>query len=78
VPGFFIFSGGKLREAREHQGLSREQLAVASRLSFQMIAALEYGYRRPSRPALMRLAAALGVSPRVLLEEDPEFEAVAR
>ncbi len=77
MPGFFVFSGSKLREARENEDLSREQLSVASRLSYQMIASLEYGYRRPSKAALLRLAAALGVSPREFLEEDPDLAEVS-
>jgi transcriptional regulator with XRE-family HTH domain len=78
VPGFFVFSPAKFRAARERDDLSREQLAVASRLSFQTIASLEYGYRQPSKAALLRLATALGVSPGDLLEEDLDLEAVAR
>ncbi len=76
MPGFFVFSGEKLRGIRESADLSREELALAADLSFQMIAALEYGNRSPSLPALLRLATALDVAASDLVEEGP-FEAVA-
>jgi len=75
VPGFFAFSGEKLRALREEQDRSREQLAIDADLSFVMIAALEYGYRSPSKAALERLAGALGVSPADLVVPDPDLAA---
>jgi transcriptional regulator with XRE-family HTH domain len=79
MPGFFVFSGAKLRAVRERVGLSREELALAAELAASSITVLENGYRGPSRAALIRLADALGVSPRELVDEDPAFsEAVAR
>lgn len=77
MPGFFVFAGERLRLLREERDQSREQLAVASSLSVAAITALELGYRNPSRAALLRLAAALGVSPRELVGVDPMFEAVS-
>jgi transcriptional regulator with XRE-family HTH domain len=74
----FIFSGEKLREERERKRLSREQLALTSGLSASSITAFETGWRRPSRAALLRMATALGVSPRNLVDPDPAFSAVAR
>ncbi len=74
MPGFFIFSGELLREAREGQHMSREQLAIASHLSASAITVYENGYRSPSRAAILRLAAALGVDPRALVVDDPMFE----
>jgi transcriptional regulator with XRE-family HTH domain len=78
MPGFFVFSGAKLRDARERAGQSREQLALAADLTASTISVYENGYRGPSRAALIRLAEALGVSPRQLVDDDPTFEAVAR
>lgn len=75
LSGFFVFSGTKLRETRETQGLTREQLAVAAQLSFQMVASLEYGSRQPSKAAVLRLAAALGCSPVELLDLDADVVA---
>ena len=77
MPGFFAFSGTKLREARERAGKSRELLAVEAQLSYNMITLCERGYRSPSRSALLRIAAALGVPPSELVESDPDFEAIA-
>jgi transcriptional regulator with XRE-family HTH domain len=74
----FIFSGTKLREIRERNGFSREQLALASGVAAATVSVYENGYRRPSRAALLRLAAALGVSPRDLVDEDPAFAEAAR
>jgi transcriptional regulator with XRE-family HTH domain len=79
VPGFFfVFNGQRLREIREDRGLSREALAVAASLSVATVASVELGYRGPSRAALLRLSAALGISPGELLERDPTFGAVAQ
>jgi len=78
LSGFFVFSGAKLRATRERVGLSREQLALASGLTASTITVYENGYRGPSRPALIRLAAALGTSPRDLVDDDPAFEAAAK
>jgi transcriptional regulator with XRE-family HTH domain len=69
----FIFSGTRLRAIRERSQLTREQLASATRLSFHSIFAYENGFRRPSRASLLRLSAALGVTPRDLVDEDPDF-----
>jgi transcriptional regulator with XRE-family HTH domain len=77
LSGFFVFSGPRLREIRERKHISREQVAVAADLSYQMILLCERGDRSPSRAALLRLAAALEVHPSELVEPDPEFEAVA-
>ena len=73
----FIFSAERLREAREVKGLSREQLALASGSSYSAITMYETGHRSPSRATLLRLAAALGLSPRDLVEPDPAFAMVA-
>jgi transcriptional regulator with XRE-family HTH domain len=77
VPGFFVFSGSKLREFREGRPMSRELLGVAVGKSASAIGLYELGYRQPSRATLIRLAAVLDVSPRDLLDEDP-LTAVAR
>lgn len=78
MPGYFRFAGARMRQIRERKGWTREQLAVAANLSVAAIASLELNYRNPSRPALLRLAAALGCTPRDLVDADPMFEAAAR
>lgn len=78
MPGFFIFAGDHLRELRDARGWTREQLAVSSGCSVAMVASAELGYRNPSRRLMLRWAAALGVSPRDLVAEDPMFSEAAR
>jgi transcriptional regulator with XRE-family HTH domain len=73
----FIFSADRLRDARELKGLSREQLALASGSSYSALTMYENGYRKPPRATLLRLAAALGIPPRDLVEPDPAFAVVA-
>jgi transcriptional regulator with XRE-family HTH domain len=77
VPGFYVFSGPKLRDRRESLDMSREALAIAVDRSASGIALYETGYRTPSRAVLLQLAAALGVSPRELVDEDPVFAEAA-
>jgi transcriptional regulator with XRE-family HTH domain len=74
----YTFSPQLLREVRKRKGLSREQLAIAAGSSYSAISLAENGYRVPARAVLLRYAAALGVSPRDLVLDDPAFEAVAR
>jgi transcriptional regulator with XRE-family HTH domain len=72
----FVFSGERLREARLGRDLSREQLAVAATIPYASVLSYEHGFRRPSRSTLLRLATALGVCPRTLVEPDPAFEEI--
>ena len=78
MPGFFVFNGEKLRGAREAQGDSQYDLSYAARIAQPLIWSYETGRRTPSRETLDRLAAALGVSPADLCDEDPTFQAVAQ
>jgi transcriptional regulator with XRE-family HTH domain len=72
----YLFSARQLLYLRTRAGLSREQLALAVRLSASAITLYENGYRTPAQPVLLRLAAALGVSPSELAE--PEFTEVGQ
>jgi transcriptional regulator with XRE-family HTH domain len=55
--------GRRLRAARERRGMSREVLAVRSKLSWSAIAQVESGRRRNLRPGtLVALTEALGVT----------------
>lgn len=53
-----------LREAREAKGLSAARLAQNAGMHPSSVTRLERGERRASRPAVMALAEALGVTPR--------------
>jgi transcriptional regulator with XRE-family HTH domain len=61
------FAPERLIAAREHAGLRREQLAIATDLSYPFVQALELGNKTPSRNALFRLADALNVEVDALL-----------
>ncbi|MGA4861706.1 helix-turn-helix domain-containing protein [Streptomyces lavendulocolor] len=60
-----------LRRLRESQGLSMEELAERSGMSFRGIAYIEHGRRNPSLLSLLQIAAGLGIAPRRLLEFVP-------
>lgn len=75
MPGFFVFSGSKLRAQRERIGMKREVLALAVGMSASGVGLYEAGLRTPPRPVLIRLAAALGCAPGDLVDADPMFEA---
>jgi transcriptional regulator with XRE-family HTH domain len=69
--------GDRLRAARERAGLSREALAVESKLSWSAIAQVESGRRRNLRPqTLAALAEALGVTIDYLLHGRPAGQAM--
>ena len=54
--------GKKIAVRREELGLSRKQLAEATRLSYPYIAQIETGYRLPSTKHQVILAKVLGMS----------------
>jgi transcriptional regulator with XRE-family HTH domain len=64
--------GANVRRYRKLNGLTQEQLAHEVGMERSYISDLERGTRNPSVRALGRLAAALSVSPRQLLEIDGE------
>jgi transcriptional regulator with XRE-family HTH domain len=78
LPGFFVFNGRKLAGLRKDRGWSQYGLSFATKVPQPAIWQYESGQRNPSRATLLRLAAALGVSPADLCDTDPAFEAVAR
>jgi transcriptional regulator with XRE-family HTH domain len=51
---------------------------MAANLGYPSVVAYELGHRVPSRDTILRLAAALGVHPSELVDEDPVFTRVAR
>jgi transcriptional regulator with XRE-family HTH domain len=61
--------GQKVREARLAANLTQETLAEATGMHPTFISNVERGYRVPSVPTLLRLAAGLGVSPSELVDE---------
>ena len=65
--------GRNVRAARLQRGLSQEAVALEAEMKRGYVSDLERGKRNPSVKAIARLARALGVSPRDLLEV-PEGE----
>ena len=62
----------RLREHREEQGLTLDELAEKSGLHLQSIARLERGERSPSWETVLALAEALGLTPNDFLDEPPD------
>ena len=54
--------GEKIRAAREHNGLTQEQLAEICQLSTAHIGHIERGTRTPSLDTVYRISTSLGVS----------------
>jgi transcriptional regulator with XRE-family HTH domain len=63
--------GGKIRQMREMQNMSVEDLANNSKTSAELIAQLEDGALVPSLAPLMQIARALGVRPGTFLDDAP-------
>ncbi|TLD68160.1 helix-turn-helix transcriptional regulator [Phragmitibacter flavus] len=60
--------GIHVRNLRETQDLTQEQLAERAKLDITYISGIERGLRNPSLLSLLRLAKALGVSLKQLTE----------
>lgn len=63
--------GRNVREARLRRGMSQEALALEANMKRSYVSDLERGTRNPSVKAIERLAVALDVLPRDLLEIPP-------
>lgn len=61
--------GANVRRQRKLKGMSQEELSLEAGMKRSYVSDLERGTRNPSVRALGRLAAALGVEPKALLEE---------
>src|SRR5262245_52714670 len=66
-----VFSA-RMRELRETTGMSQQDLAVKADLSLSQVSKLEQGKKADPRVStLLRLAAALGVTPGQVLDDLP-------
>jgi transcriptional regulator with XRE-family HTH domain len=61
--------GANLTAAREHQGLSREELGSRAGLNAATIYRLEAGDRQPRLPTIIVLAEVLGMSASELIHD---------
>ncbi|WP_303719175.1 helix-turn-helix domain-containing protein [Brevundimonas naejangsanensis] len=62
--------GRNIRRRRHALGISQEELAFRAEMKRSYVSGIELGNRKPSIDALERLAGALHVDPRTLLEPD--------
>ncbi|HHY47296.1 MAG TPA: helix-turn-helix transcriptional regulator [Firmicutes bacterium] len=69
VPDVMKGISKKLRELREAQGLTQEQLGEKAGLNSSFVGQIERGVRQPSITTLESLASALGVSLKALFME---------
>jgi transcriptional regulator with XRE-family HTH domain len=60
--------GASVRHHRKLKGMSRERLALDAAMERSYVSDLERGTRNPSVRARGRLADALGIEPKLLLE----------
>ncbi len=60
--------GANVRHHRKLKGMSQERLALDAGMERSYVSDLERGTRNPSVRALGRLADALGIEPKLLLE----------
>lgn len=63
--------GRNVRQRRQERGLTQEQLAFEVQLDLTYVGGIERGRRNPSLLVLVRLAAALGMTPSDLLKPPP-------
>lgn len=70
--------GKAIERQRERRGLSREDLARASGVSYSYLSEVERGLKRPSTDVLVKLATALEMLPSDLLRQIEEFSATGR
>ena len=67
---FFVESvaiGNRIRELREARGLTQEELAAKTGISYKHISVLERGIKEPRLSTLFSIAEVLCVSPGVLI-----------
>jgi transcriptional regulator with XRE-family HTH domain len=65
-----ITLGKRIRELRQHTGLSQERFAARAGLDRTYYAGIERGERNPSVKQLAKIAGALGVPIGTLFDED--------
>lgn len=64
--------GQNVRRLRQARGLTQERLAFDSEIDLTYLGGIERGRRNPSLLVMVRIAAALGVEPAVLLAKPPK------
>ena len=59
--------GSNVRRLRQECGLTQEQLAFEAQIDLTYVGGIERGRRNPSLMIMVRIAAALGVTPAELI-----------
>lgn len=62
----------RLRQFRQQQGLSQEDLAAEAGLNRNYVGMIEREENSPTVDTLEKLAAVLGIKPHLLLNDEPE------
>ncbi|MEM8923948.1 MAG: helix-turn-helix transcriptional regulator [Actinomycetota bacterium] len=60
--------GRRVRELRHERDMTQEELAEAAGLHPTFVSNVERGYRVPTLPTVIRIAAGLGVNPTELVD----------
>lgn len=63
--------GKNVRRLRQNAELTQEQLAFEARIDLTYVGGIERGRRNPSLLVMTRIAKALGVDPKALLDCPP-------
>lgn len=71
-----MYRGNKIRAVRKQRGLTLKNVAATTGLSIQRIYEVELGLVKPPPVNLTKIARALGVDARDLLEEDDKVTAM--
>lgn len=71
--GIVIIDADRLRTWRQVRGMTRADLALATRVSFYTIRAYERGVQNPHDKTFRRLCTALGIEPAELLFDDCRY-----
>ena len=61
---------GKIKEIRTQKSISQLELSVRANMSQSFLASVEKGKKQPSVLTLLRIASALGVSPKIFFPEN--------
>lgn len=67
---YLVLFGKNLKCLRREQHISQEKLAERSKLDRTFVSVLERGHKAPSLNTIFKLAVALQVHPKVLLDFD--------
>lgn len=71
---FYYFAGGRIRELRERQGLTREKLAEKANISAKFLYEVETGQKGFSANTLFNISKALAVKCDYIINDSKNME----